>query len=137
MVEKARKNRRCPTEAEKKMWYQVLSRKQFLPYKFLRQKPLDRFIVDFYCSELLLVIEIDGDSHASQIEYDQTRTDRLGEFDIRVIRYENQDVLQRLESMAEDLMEQVCMRKKELAGKPLDRKPPHSPLSGGCQKLPP
>ncbi len=126
LVEKARENRRRPTEAEKKMWYEVLSQKQFLPYKFLRQKPLDRFIVDFYCSELLMAIEIDGDSHASQIEYDCTRTERLGELGIQVIRYTNQEVLQNLESVGEDLSERVGARKYELPGKP-----PSSPLSGG------
>jgi very-short-patch-repair endonuclease len=55
----AKMNRHSPTKAESKIWYEFL-RKRPEGHKFTRQKPLDRFILDFYCSELLLVIEIDG-----------------------------------------------------------------------------
>jgi very-short-patch-repair endonuclease len=51
-----------------------LRSKQFEHHKFHRQKPIGPYIVDFYCAELRLVIEIDGDSHAEQADYDTQRT---------------------------------------------------------------
>ncbi|MBU3978908.1 endonuclease domain-containing protein, partial [Patescibacteria group bacterium] len=74
LKEYARQNRKNPTQAEQKMW-NILRREQFKRYKFTRQKPLDTFIADFYCAQLLLVIEIDGDTHAQQEEYDALRSD--------------------------------------------------------------
>jgi very-short-patch-repair endonuclease len=70
----ARENRTNPTKAESKMWNEILRMRQFESFKFLRQKPIAGYIVDFYCSELRLVIEIDGDSHAESVEYDAERT---------------------------------------------------------------
>ena len=61
----AKINRHNPTKAESKIWYEFL-RKRPEGYKFTRQKPLDRFILDFYCSELLFVFEIVGGSHFSK-----------------------------------------------------------------------
>ena len=66
--------------------------RQFADYKFLRQKPIDNYIVDFYCSELCLVIEIDGDSHAEAVEYDAARTKVLEALGLTVVRYTNDDV---------------------------------------------
>ena len=63
LTEKARENRRRPTPAEKKLWFEVLRGRRLSGLKFTCQKPLDRYIVDFYCAELMLAIEIDGDSH--------------------------------------------------------------------------
>lgn len=73
----ARQNRKSSTKTERKIWREVLSNSQ-TSYKFTRQKPLDNFILDFYCSKLLLAIEIDGDSHYKkhEPEYDQARTER-------------------------------------------------------------
>lgn len=112
LVEKARENRKNPTPAEKKMWYHILSRKAFQDFKFTRQKPLDNYIVDFYCSKLTLVIEIDGDSHAEQNEYDEIRTNELGQYGIHVIRYTNRDVMQNLKGVYEDLLLRVNQLKK-------------------------
>ena len=99
----ARENRKNPSPAEKKMWFEVLHNKSFENLKFTRQKPLDQYIVDFYCAELRLVIEIDGDSHGEQTAYDQERTKRLNQFGIRVIRYTNRDVLHNIENVYQDL----------------------------------
>jgi very-short-patch-repair endonuclease len=63
----------------------------------LRQKPLLDYVVDFYCDELALVIEIDGESHTGQEEYDKKRSQELGEVGITVIRFTNDEVLQNLE----------------------------------------
>ncbi len=122
LTEKARENRKNPTQAENKLWSDVLQNKQFADLKFTRQKPLDEYIVDFYCSELMLAIEIDGDSHAEQVEYDQNRTLKLNQLGIEVIRYTNKDVMTNLNGVYSDLLKKI---------KCWQNKPPESPLSGG------
>ena len=107
LVEKGRGNRKNPTPAEKKMWFEVLGNKAFQNLKFTRQKPLDHFIVDFYCSKLLLVVEIDGDSHKEQEEYDKRRTERLNQYGITIVRYTNIDVMQNLDGVYEDFLGKV------------------------------
>lgn len=107
LVEVARENRKNPTQAEKKMWFKVLKNKQFENYKFLRQKPLDNFIADFYCAELMLVIEIDGDSHVAQVEYDPLRSEKLEAYGIKVIRYTNDNVISNIEGVFRDLKKKI------------------------------
>ena len=99
----ARENRKNPTSAEQKMWLEVLSRRQFSAYKFLRQKPIEHFIVDFYCAKLGWVVEIDGDSHAEQKGYDEKRSVFLQGHGLTVIRYENRDVLNNIAGVYDDL----------------------------------
>ena len=114
LTQKARENRKNPTKAEKKIWYEVLRNKDFENYKFIRQKPLDNFIVDFYCSELLLVIEIDGDSHSEQIDYDISRTKKLNQFGIKIIRYTNFEILRNIKGVYDDLKIRIRERREEL-----------------------
>ena len=99
----ARQNRHNPTPAESLLWSKVLRGRQFEHYKFLRQKPIGDFIVDFYCAELRLVIEIDGDSHADQIDYAVRRTRFLNSLGLHVLRYSNRDVLDNLPGLYDDL----------------------------------
>jgi very-short-patch-repair endonuclease len=121
LTQKARDNRKAPTPAEKKIWLEVLQGKKINGLKFSRQKPLDEYIVDFYCSEILLTIEIDGDSHAEQKQYDQKRTKRLNDLGITVIRYTNEEVMNNIIGVYEDLKVKIANLKQ----------PPQSPLSGG------
>jgi very-short-patch-repair endonuclease len=67
----SRDNRKNPTKSEKMFW-KLLNYKK-LNLKFLRQKPIGKFILDFYCSKLLLAIEIDGDSHDNKKYLDKQR----------------------------------------------------------------
>ena len=108
LTEFARENRKNPTVAESKMWTKVLRMRYFVGYKFLRQKPIGSFIVDFYCSALRLAIEIDGDSHAEAIGYDVARTSALNSRGIMVVRYSNSDVLKNLEGVYDDLVCKVA-----------------------------
>lgn len=103
----ARENRKNPTPAEQKMWREILSRHQFSNYKFTRQKPINNFIVDFYCAELSWAIEIDGDSHAVQIEYDERRTALLQLHGLTIFRYDNRDVLNNIDGIYADLIERL------------------------------
>jgi very-short-patch-repair endonuclease len=123
LTKRARDNRKNPTVAEKKMWYRILRSRSFENYKFLRQKPLDNFIVDFYCSELLLVIEIDGDSHVEQIDYDNLRTKKLNGYGIEVVRYTNLEVINNIEGVYDDLSRRVEKRE-------INKTHPNPPLSG-------
>jgi len=109
----AQKNRCSPTLAEEKIWYVVLSCKK-LGYKFLRQKPISSYIVDFYCSKLKLVIEIDGDEHAERAMYDEKRTKDLEKLGLKVVRYYNLDVLKHIREVYDDMLVQVEVREEEL-----------------------
>ncbi len=103
----ARANRRNPTKAKSRMWNEVLRMRMLSDYKFLRQKPLGGYIVDFYCSELRLVIEIDVDSHAGAVEYDMARTEALNSLGLTVVRYTNQDVMNNIDVIAADLIRRI------------------------------
>ena len=102
----ARNNRKQLTHPEKKIWYELLCRKQ-TGYKFLRQHPMGNYIPDFYCRELKLVIEIDGDSHSIQEEYDAQRTAYFKARGLRVIRFFNRDVLYNFDGVRESLFEKI------------------------------
>ena len=71
--------------------------------KFTRQKPLDEYIVDFYCSSAQLVIELDGDSHFTDAteDYDAQRTTALAALGLRVIRFTNMEVMQQFAAVCE------------------------------------
>jgi len=100
-------NRKAPTPAENLLWQKVLRHRQFHGQKFLRQKPIGPYVVDFYCSTLKLVIEIDGDSHAEQQDYDAKRTTYLESHGLRVLRYPNRDILNNLPCVFEHLQTQL------------------------------
>jgi very-short-patch-repair endonuclease len=77
----------------------------------LRQRPIDRFIVDFFCPELLLIIEIDGNSHYHKPEYDYYRQEKLKSLGYTVIRFSEGTVMQNLGSVHDELSHAVhCLR---------------------------
>lgn len=81
---RAKELRRNQTPTERKLWAKLRG-KQLCGLKFRRQHPIGRYIVDFCCLARKLVIEIDGDSHAFQVEYDRERTAYLEEREYTVI----------------------------------------------------
>ncbi|MFZ4583027.1 MAG: endonuclease domain-containing protein [Paludibacter sp.] len=83
--------------AEKKLWSHL--NKNQLGVRFKAQQPIDIFIVDFYCHKFKLVIEVDGDIHLSQKEYDDGRTAELEKWDLRVIRFKNEEVINDIEGV--------------------------------------
>lgn len=115
LAERAKELRKNMTKPEQRMWFEILGSKKFEELNFLRQRPIDNYIVDFYCAELKLVIEIDGDSHAEKEKYDEIRTDVLENYGLKIIRYENREIMNNLAGVYEDLYEQVFQRKKELS----------------------
>ena len=107
-------NRNNPTKAESKIWYEFLKNRPE-NYKFTRQKPLNRFILDFYCSELLLVIEIDGGSHIKKRERDILRDKFLRCLNIETIRFENEEILNNLEKVKNNIIKTIKERKASLS----------------------
>ena len=102
LVARAKELRKNMTLAEKKLWYSYLKNFKF---KVLRQRPIDHFIVDFYCPSLKLVIEIDWDTHFTDEgkAYDKERTARLESYGLKVIRFTNSQVLRNFEAVCEQL----------------------------------
>ena len=111
----AKQNRKNPTLAEKEFWNKLLSN-QKTGFRFKQQKPISNFILDFYCSELLLGIEIDGEYHEEnyQKQSDEIRTEELNKIYIEIIRYKNKDVLNHLEYIKKDLQDKLIIRENSL-----------------------
>ncbi len=82
------------TDAEKRLWF-FLKGKQLCGRKFSRQHSVGRYIVDFYCHEERLVVELDGEQHKEkeQMQYDNERTKYLESLNHKVVRFGNMDVL--------------------------------------------
>ena len=99
---RARRLRNEATDAERHLW-QALRQRRIEGFRFRRQVPLAGFIVDFLCPQARLVIEVDGDQHASAIEYDWARTAKLVHAGYRVLRYANRDVLLQLGDVVDDI----------------------------------
>jgi very-short-patch-repair endonuclease len=101
MQARARELRKEMTPAEKRLW-QHLCNGQLDGAQFRKQHAVDTYIVDFFCAKSKLVIEVDGDSHAEQIEYDAARTQWLSEqHQYRVLRFTNHDMLTNIEAVVE------------------------------------
>ena len=91
---KRRKLRQTQTYVEKIVWLQLRNR-NLKGYKFKRQYSIDYYVIDFYCPELKLAVELDGDVHdqPDRIEYDKRRQRYLESFGITFIRIKNEDFL--------------------------------------------
>ena len=85
------------TYAEKLLWCYLRNRK-IQGYKFIRQKPIGNFIVDFFCSELKLIIEADGISHKGKEYYDQKRVDYLENLGLTVLRFTDDEIKNKTET---------------------------------------
>ena len=90
------------TDAEQLLW-QRLRRKQILGLQFYRQKPILNFIVDFYCPAANLVIECDGSQHfaVEGLEADRVRDQALAQLGLKVLRFDNRQVLTEIDAVVE------------------------------------
>ncbi len=88
------------TDAERRLWG-VLRGKQFDGYKFRRQHPFDRYVLDFVCLERKIVVEVDGGQHAGENLHDTERTCFLEKAGFRVLRFWNHEVMTRMEGVQE------------------------------------
>ncbi len=88
----ARELRQNLTPAEAFLW-SALRNRQLQGLRFRCQHPVGSFILDFYCPSCKLVVEVDGEIHDNQIEYDEARTVKLAEYGYRVLRFKNKEVI--------------------------------------------
>ncbi len=100
--------RQNATDAESLMW-KLLRNRQLGGVKFRRQHPAGKYILDFYCLEFRLAVELDGGGHAepSRVRYDAERTQALEAQEIRVLRFWNNEVLSNPEEVLERIWEAV------------------------------
>jgi very-short-patch-repair endonuclease len=97
----ARSNRNNSTLAEIRLWSELLTNKQMLGYSFLRQRPIENYIADFFCKDLKLIIETDGISHQHEEVFinDQQRTKRLSDLGYHLIRFDDNEVMKNIENV--------------------------------------
>ncbi len=103
----ARELRNNSTLSEVLLWDE-LKTGRMLGFDFHRQKPIDNFIVDFFCYDLMLAIEIDGSSHDQKISYDKSRQKKLEALGIRFLRFDDLDVKQKIESVLEEIKKWIA-----------------------------
>lgn len=109
LIEAAREMRQYPTKAEATLW-EVLRRKQLDGFRFRRQQVVHTFIVDFYCPEAKLVVEIDGGIHLTQVEYDAFREDVLVQMGYTILRFSNKQVLGKISLVLEEIRRNLLSR---------------------------
>ena len=104
LIEFARELRKNQTDAESVLW-QLLRNRQLNNLKFRRQHPIDNYIADFYCQELKLVIELDGSQHFTDEgkQNDNRRTSNLKQLGIKVLRFDNRQVLVETEGVLDSI----------------------------------
>jgi len=94
----ARKLRNDSTFSEILLWSH-LKKKQMRGFDFDRQRPIDKYIIDFYCKDLMLAIEIDGESHYGSEKRDEERDKRLKQLGVTVLRFDDLDLRYNLEKV--------------------------------------
>jgi len=130
LVERAKELRKNMTPAEKKLWYEYLRN---FKHRVLRQRPINHFIVDFYCPALKLVIEVDGEHHYTEEgkSYDEERRKILERYGLREIRFRNDEVINEFDRVCKKI-ERITPA-SPLNVSPLNKGeyPPASPLIKG------
>ena len=122
----ARRLRRNQTDAERTLWFRLRDRR-LGGWKFRRQFPVDRFVVDFFCADAHLIVEVDGGQHAVRAEADAQRTKVLEAMGYLVLRYWNNDVMKNIDGVIEDISTTLEHHRSE---------PPHpNPLPSGEREL--
>ena len=112
IMEMAKALRKQMTLTESILWNR-LNNKKTLKVRFRRQHPINKFIADFYCHAVRLVVEIDGESHNSRVENDEGRTAKMERFGIKVIRFRNDEVENNIEDVIQKIEEIVKCRLEE------------------------
>ena len=105
----ARELRKNMTEQEKKLWYTFL---RDYKVRFQRQKPIEKYIVDFYCHKAKLAVELDGSQHFDDdgLRYDEKRTQALERLSIKVVRFTNREIDLEFRAVCETIDNEVNMR---------------------------
>src|SRR5687768_6016668 len=108
LVQLARQNRKLSTDAEELLWEHLRGRK-LNGFKFRRQQPMASFILDFFCLEANLAIEIDGEYHNEEEQkiYDESRTVELNSLHITILRFTNHEVINTTQSVLTTISEHL------------------------------
>jgi very-short-patch-repair endonuclease len=108
----ARRMRKEPTDAERKLWLLLRSRR-LSGFKFRRQFPAAGYVLDYYCIKAKLALELDGGQHSDpqQLKYDDKRTEKLAEIGIRVLRFDDRTMLKEPKVVSDTIY-------RELTGEP-------------------
>jgi very-short-patch-repair endonuclease len=116
--DKARILRNNMTAAEKIVWEKLKNRNIFKA-RFRRQHPIGSFIVDFYCHEYKLAIEIDGEIHLKNeiIEYDDGRSHDIEKYGIKILRFTNNEVFTDLKKIIEEILNTIAALEPPLGGR--------------------
>jgi len=108
IFEKATILRENLTDAERFLWEKLKDRSLF-KHKFRRQHPIDIFIVDFYCHQVRLIIEVDGGYHLNleQKEYDIGRSAELENWELKIIRFTNNEIFTNIDAVVKRIQKEV------------------------------
>jgi very-short-patch-repair endonuclease len=110
LKDRTKELRRSMTEPEKKLWYWFFKEFQKIHgIRVLKQRPIHNFIVDFYISQLKLIIEIDWESHFEEQwpVYDKERTNILNSLWLKVIRYTNIEIMQNFDWVCQSILMEI------------------------------
>ena len=118
LVPLAKKLRKTMTLSEVLLW-DVLKQKQMLGFDFDRQRPIDQYIVDFYCKDLMLAVEIDGDSHDHEEIFikDAERQKRLESLGVRFLRFDDLEVKRDMNNVLRTIEIWIEKNRHELPGR--------------------
>jgi very-short-patch-repair endonuclease len=107
----ARTLRKNMTDSELKLWSRI-RRKQIFGLQFYRQRPIGNYIVDFYCPKAQLVLEVDGLQHMQKlaVRKDNYRDSYLKQQGIKILRFDNLQVLKQLDAVVEKVYQTVASR---------------------------
>ena len=108
---RAQQLRRNATQPEQLLW-SILRARRLGGLKFRRQHPIEPYVVDFYCAEANLVVELDGESHEGRQEYDQHRESFLSNMGLTIIRVTNDQVLDNSDGVAEGILRAAGGRRR-------------------------
>ena len=113
LVDRARDMRKEPTEEENKLWHLYLRK---MKPRFVRQKIIGSYIVDFYCPKLKIIIEIDGVQHylEENVEYEKRRESYLQDKGYKLLRFYNSDINRELKNTETMIYYSCVERSKEL-----------------------
>ena len=108
-AERAKELRQNMTQQEQRLWYGFL---RGYSLRFYRQRPVDRYILDFYCSKAKLAVELDGGQHFSEEElaHDLNRTETLNRMGIQVLRFSNADIDRNFRAVCDEIDQTVKSR---------------------------
>lgn len=109
----SRTNRRVQTDTEKLLWHHLRAR-QLAGFKFRRQYPVRNYILDFYCIEKKLAVELDGSQHILNEDYDRNRENALRSNGITVLRFWDNDVLQNMDGVLTRISEYLTKKTSSL-----------------------